>query len=38
MCYHIDGEVPIEEAPELTPSDLSPCSRVNYLQEKVDRL
>jgi hypothetical protein len=21
MCYHIDGEVPLEEAPELTPLD-----------------
>jgi hypothetical protein len=38
MCYHIDDEVPVEEAPELTPLDLSPYSRANYLQGKVDRL
>jgi hypothetical protein len=24
MCYHIDGEVPPEEAPKLTPPDQSP--------------
>jgi hypothetical protein len=38
MCYHINGEVPAEEAPELTPPDLSPRSHVNYLQEKANRL
>jgi hypothetical protein len=31
MCYYIDGEVLADEAPELTPPDLSRCSRVNYL-------
>jgi hypothetical protein len=35
MCYHIDGEDPIEEAPELTPLDKSPRSHANYLREKV---
>jgi hypothetical protein len=38
MCYHIDGEVPLEEAPELTPLDQSPHSHAIYLQEKVDCL
>jgi hypothetical protein len=31
MCYYIDGEVLADEVPELTPLDLSPRSRVNYL-------
>jgi hypothetical protein len=31
MCYHIDGEVPPEEAPKLTPLDQSPRSHVIYL-------
>jgi hypothetical protein len=31
MCYHIDDEVQPEEAPELMPLDLSPCSYVSYL-------
>jgi hypothetical protein len=31
MCYHIDGKVPTEEAPELMPPDLSPYSCTNYL-------
>jgi hypothetical protein len=38
MCYHIDSEVPPQEAPELMPSDQSPRSHVIYLQEKVNRL
>jgi hypothetical protein len=38
MCYYINGEVPIDEVPELMPPDLSPCSRTNYLQEKADHL
>jgi hypothetical protein len=38
MCNYIDDEVPADEVPELTPSDLSPCSHVNYLQEKEDHL
>jgi hypothetical protein len=38
MCYYIDSEVPADEAPELTPPDLSPRSRANYIQETVDRL
>jgi hypothetical protein len=38
MCYHIDGEDPIEEVPMLTPPDQSPRSSANYLQEKVARL
>ena len=38
MCYYIDGEVPADEAPELTSSELSPRSCVNYLQEKAGRL
>jgi hypothetical protein len=38
MCYHIDGEVPLEEAPKLTPLDQSPYSHAIYLQEKADRL
>ena len=38
MCYHINSEVPTAKAPKLTPPDLSPRSRMNYLQEKADRL
>jgi hypothetical protein len=38
MCYHIDGEVLVKEAPGLTPSDPSPRSRAAFLQEKEDRL
>jgi hypothetical protein len=34
MCYHINGEAPTEEAPELTPLDQSPRSHMNYLREK----
>ena len=37
ICYHIDGEVLLEEAPRLMPSDLSPCSRAAYLQGNADR-
>ena len=38
MCYHIDGEVPANEAPKVMPPDQSPRSHVNYLQEKAARL
>ena len=38
MCYHIDGEVPANEVPELTPPDQGPHSRANYLWEKVAHL
>jgi hypothetical protein len=38
MCYYIDGEGLADEAPELTPLDLSFRSHVNYLQEKADCL
>jgi hypothetical protein len=38
MCYHVDTEVPVDKAPEFTPLNLSPYSRTNHLQEKVDRL
>ena len=38
MCYHIDGEVLVEEAPGLTPSDQSPRSHMANLQEKKDHL
>ena len=38
MCYHIDGEDPIKEAPELTTPNQSPNSRANYLREKAARL
>ena len=38
MCYHIDGEVLVEEAPRLTPLDQSPHSHMAYLQEKEDHL
>jgi hypothetical protein len=38
MCYHVDSEVPADKALEFTPLNLSPYSRTNYLQEKVDRL
>jgi hypothetical protein len=38
MCYHIDGKVPLEEAPELTSLDQSPHSHAIYLQEKTDHL
>jgi hypothetical protein len=31
MCYYIDSEVPADVAPELTPPDLSPRSRANYI-------
>ena len=34
MCYHIDDEVLAKEAPELTPPDQSPHSRVAYLQRR----
>jgi hypothetical protein len=38
MCYHINIEGPAEEAPELTPLDLSPHSRANYIQDKANHL
>jgi hypothetical protein len=38
MCYHIDGEVVLEEAPRLTPLHQSPRKRMAYLQEQVNRL
>ena len=38
MCYHIDGEDPVEEASDLTLWDQSPHSYANYLLEKVARL
>jgi hypothetical protein len=38
VCYHIDGEDPIEEALELMPLDQSPRSHANYLWEKEARL
>jgi hypothetical protein len=38
MCYHIDSEVPPQEAPELMLPDQSPHSHVIYLQEKANRL
>jgi hypothetical protein len=38
MCYHIDGEDPIEEAPMLMLPDQSTRSRANYLREKAARL
>jgi hypothetical protein len=31
MCYHIDGEVLVEEVPRLMPPDQSPRSRAAYL-------
>ena len=31
MCYHIDGEVLVEEAPRLMPLDQSPRSHMAYL-------
>jgi len=31
MCYHIDGEDPAEEAPELMPPDQSHRSHVAYI-------
>jgi hypothetical protein len=30
MCYYVNGEVLADEAPELTPLDLSPRSLTNY--------
>jgi hypothetical protein len=38
MCFHIDGNNPIDDAPELTSSNQSPCNRANYLHEKAARL
>ena len=38
MCYHIDGKVPADEVPELTPPDQSPRNHANYLREKAARL
>jgi hypothetical protein len=35
MCFHIDGDGPVDNAPELMPLDQSPRSHVNYLWEKV---
>lgn len=38
-CFHIDGEIPADEAPELTSLDLmSPRSHAKYLREKAVRL
>ena len=34
-CFHIDGEILIDEAPKLTSLDLSPCSHAKYLHEKA---
>ena len=38
MCYHINGEVLTDEAPQIMPLNQSPHSHVNYLREKVARL
>jgi hypothetical protein len=38
ICYHIDGEDPIKEAPILTLPNQSTRSHVNYLQEKATHL
>jgi hypothetical protein len=38
MCYHIDGEVPADEALKLMPSDQGPRSHANHLWEKAARL
>jgi hypothetical protein len=38
MCYHINGEDPPEEAPELTSQDQSPRCCMNYVYEKVAHL
>jgi hypothetical protein len=37
MCFHIDSENPVEEAPKLTPPHQSPRSYANYLHEKAAR-
>lgn len=37
-CFHIDGDNPADDAPELTPSNQSPCSRAEYLRENSARL
>jgi hypothetical protein len=33
-CFHIDGDNPADDAPELMPPDQSPRSRAEYLGEK----
>ena len=35
MCFHIDGDNPIVDAPELTPPNQSPRNHAAYLHEKA---
>jgi hypothetical protein len=35
MCFHINGDGPIENTPELTLSDQSPLSHTNILWENA---